>query len=325
MAPVAQLPLFGGSGPDPAGPSPIVTAAQRELAKKLPGHLHLGTSSFTFSGWCDLLYAGRWSKDALVERGLAAYAQHPLLRTVGIDRTYWAPMTTAQWAEYRAQVPAGFVAITKAWSDLTTAFFPDHPRYGERAGLANARFLDPQLAMEGVVRPYLEGMREHAGPLVLELAPIPDRLLPDPRELFARLGELLASFPRELPVAIELRTPRLFTPRYVELLARHRATHVVSYWSDMPRPAEQARHIEHLDGDLVLRLLQPPGSSYEALQQKYEPFDRLHAIDESLRDEAEAITRRALARGRRVFLVLGNLVEGCAPLTLFALAERLAS
>ena len=95
MTPVAQLSLFGGGGPDPSGPSAIVTATQRDLAARLPDALRIGTSSFTFSGWCNLLYAGRWSKDALVERGLAAYAQHPLLRTVCIDRTYWAPMTTA--------------------------------------------------------------------------------------------------------------------------------------------------------------------------------------------------------------------------------------
>jgi uncharacterized protein YecE (DUF72 family) len=323
----SQLSLFAGSGvPDPSALSPIVTDTQRAVAARLPKSLYFGTSSYTFPGWANVLFSGAASQKRLVEEGLSAYAKHPLLRTVGIDRTYWSPMTTEAWRAYAEQTPADFVATSKAFSELTTAFFPDHPRYGDRAGQANATFLDPELALRDVVRPYLDGMGAKAGPLVLEMAPIPERLLPEEGVWLDRLGALLEELPRELPIAIELRTPRLFTPRYIELLARHRATHVISYWADMPRPGEQARRgAVTLEGDLVFRLLQPPGSSYDVLRQRYEPFDRLQVFDKKLREETVAITRAALERKRRAFVIVGNKVEGCAPLTVFALAEMLST
>ena len=326
MSQRVQLSLFGGGAADPTVPAPLVTPEQRALAARLPTGVYFGTSSFTFPGWAGVLYAGRPSEKVLVEEGLAMYAAHPLLRAVGIDRTYWAPMRVEAWQRYAEQTPPGFVAVSKALSELTTCAFPDHPRYGERAGCVNPSFLDPELAMRDVVRPLLEGMGDKAGPLVLELAPIPERILHDERALHERLARLLAALPRELSVAIELRTPRLFTQRYLELLARHRATHVVSYWSDMPTPALQARAgAEELEGDLVFRLLQPPGSSYDALRLAYAPFDRLHAVDNALRSDVTAITKRALARGRRVFVLVGNKAEGCAPRTVFALAEQLVA
>jgi len=93
----------------------------------------------------------------------------------------------------------------------------------------------------------------------------------------------------------------------------------------MPTPGEQAaRGADDTGGDLVFRLLQPPGSSYEQLREAYSPFDRLHAPRPELRREVVAIARRALDRGRRVYISVGNKAEGSAPLTVFALAAAFA-
>ncbi|MFN7644632.1 MAG: DUF72 domain-containing protein [Burkholderiales bacterium] len=40
--------------------------------------------------------------------GLPAYASHPLLPTVGIDRGFYAPIEVGKYARDAAQVPAGF-------------------------------------------------------------------------------------------------------------------------------------------------------------------------------------------------------------------------
>ena len=329
MAERPQLSLFqtGGAVPNPTGPQAVVTSAQRELAARLPSNVYLGTSSWTFTGWSGVLYAGRPSKNALVERGLEAYARHPLLRTVGVDRSYWAPMSRDDWRRYAMQLPADFVTTTKAWSELTTAVFADHPKMGDRAGKANAQFLDPDLAMNDVVRPYLEGMGERCGPLILELAPIPERFLDEDAQLrlHQKMARLFASLPRELSVAIELRNVKLLTPRYLDLLATHRVGHVISFWSGMPTPAQQAAlGADRLPGDLTFRLLQPPGSSYDALAAAFEPFDEVKAPQPRLIDDVAEITRRALAQQRRVFVIVGNKAEGCAPQTVFSLAARIA-
>lgn len=320
----AQLSLFMGSGGDPGGPAAVVTDAQRALAARLPAGLRLGTSSYTYPGWAGLVYAGRPSQARLVEEGLAAYAKHPLLRTVGIDRGYYAPIAREAWQAYANVLPAGSRVVAKAWSEVTTAVFPRHPRYGERAGGLNPRFLDPGLALDEVVRPYAEGAGAHAGPLVLELPPVPDGAIPE-RALLARLARLFDAIPAGLPIAVELRTPRLLTPAYLGLLRERGVSHVLNFWSGMPTPGEQARlGADEPGARLVFRLLQPPGSSYEALRAAYEPFDCLHAPQPRLREEVAALARRALDRGREVYVCVGNKAEGSAPHTVFALAAMLA-
>ena len=44
-----------------------------------------------------------------------------------------------------------------------------------------------------------------------------------------------------------------------------------------------------------------------------------------MRGEVVALTARALARGRRVYVLVNNKAEGSSPLTVEALAERLAA
>jgi uncharacterized protein YecE (DUF72 family) len=321
----AQLSLFGGGGPDPAGPEAVVTPAQRELAARLPSSLYLGTSSWTFPGWTGIVFAGRPGKDKLVERGLEAYAKHPLLRTVGVDRSYYAPMTVDDWRGYARQLPGPFRTISKAWSEVTTAVFPDHPRLGERAGRINPRFLDPELALEVIARPYLDGMGAHAGPLVFELPPIPERMLPPEADFLRLLDALLGHMPRELPLAVELRTRQLLTPRYLDLLRRHRASHVLNFWTAMPTPGQQAAlGADDTDGAVVLRLMLPPGRSYEQLKAAYDPFDRLVEPQPRMRAEVVEIVARAVQRGRSAFVIANNKAEGSAPLTLFAIAQLLS-
>ena len=54
--------------------------------------MHLGTSSWTFPGWKGLVWDGHYSDTQLSKHGLAAYAQHPLFRTVTLDRTFYRPL-----------------------------------------------------------------------------------------------------------------------------------------------------------------------------------------------------------------------------------------
>ena len=58
---------------------------------------------------------------------------------------------------------------------------------------------------------------------------------------------------------------------------------------------------------------------------RFKPFDRLVEPDEKMRGQVVALTRRALARGRRVYILVNNKAEGSSPLTVLALARRLAT
>src|SRR5688572_19854352 len=100
-----QLPLF--SAPEPARPrkSDDATVGPAsiphdlvELARQLPRELYLGTSSWFFPGWQGLVWDRAASEATLARHGLRAYAKHPLLRTVCIDRSFYAPLERAQYA-----------------------------------------------------------------------------------------------------------------------------------------------------------------------------------------------------------------------------------
>ena len=62
------------------------------LGQALPAKLHLGTSSWSFPGWNGLVYDGEFRATKLARDGLEAYAKHPQMRTVSIDRTFYAPI-----------------------------------------------------------------------------------------------------------------------------------------------------------------------------------------------------------------------------------------
>ena len=113
-----QLELF-------AAPAPRVSeldfSAERALAERLPPHVSFGTSSWTFPGWAGIVYPRGTSERELVDRGLELYAKHPLFRTVGIDRSYYAPLDRATLARYASELPPGFRAVMKVWSAVTSA------------------------------------------------------------------------------------------------------------------------------------------------------------------------------------------------------------
>ena len=194
-----QLSLFGDEEKD----SPIDRGTLREpvrpcavaddvraLAKAVPSWLRLGTSSWTFPGWGpDLVYEREGlSMKHLADRGLEAYAQHPLLRTVGIDRTFYAPMRQDEWAAYRGQVPDDFVPIAKVWSGVTSAVTQE--------GARNEHFLSADRFLDTMWEPAIAGGFDERLPFVFEIPPMRREHEPPVAYLLERLERLLDAGPR---------------------------------------------------------------------------------------------------------------------------------
>lgn len=74
---------------------------------------------------------------------------------------------------------------------------------------------------------------------------------------------------------------------------------------------------------VVARLMVPPDQKYEQLKKAWAPFDRMRAPNEAMRAEVVDLIRRGGDLGCELFVVANNKAEGCAPLTVRALAERL--
>jgi len=154
---------------------------------------------------------------------------------------------------------------------------------------------------------------------------MPDRWRPKAPEFLERLGRFLAGLPRGLQYAVELRNRELFTHRYLELLERHRVAHVLNFWERMPDLGEQLAVDGVLSADFVVaRLLIPPGDRYAARKQKLAPFDKIVKVEHKMREDVAELVERCLAVSKVLFVIVNNKAEGSSPLTIRALAERIA-
>ena len=125
--------------------------------------------------------------------------------------------------------------------------------------------------------------------------------------------------------AVELRERSLLTPSYHRVLERHAAVHAANYWSAMPMPGEQAVLVPQASAPFVMvRLLMRPGTRYEQQREDMRPFNRIVQPDERMREEVVGILRRAAREKRRTYLLVNNKAEGSSPLTIEAIARRLA-
>lgn len=319
---MAQLGLFG----DEPGPGGIAPAAPdddvRSLAARLPASVALGTSSWSFPGWRGLVWRDAHSEAALARHGLTAYARHPLLRTVGVDRTHYAPVAADALRAYADQVPPGFRFLVKAHEACTLAVWPTHPRYGAQRGERNPRYLDPAYARDAVVAPFVEGLGAAAGPLVFQFAPQPAERLGGPRRFAEQLYRFLRDLPRGPRYAVELRTPELLGKDYAACLRAAGAVHCVNVTPGMPPPQLQARVAGVAEqAALVARWLLAPGWDYEAARAAFAPFDRLVAPDPDARGALALLIGDAVARGVPAWVIVNNKAEGSSPRSCVELAR----
>jgi uncharacterized protein YecE (DUF72 family) len=292
---------------------------EARLAARVPRHVRLGTSSWTFPGWSGICYPPHTTERELKDRGLELYAKYPLFGTVGIDRSHYAPLAEAELARYAAQLPPGFPAVMKAWSALTTEV---DPRTGEHL----STYLDPETFEREVAGPVRRAFRDRLGAIVLEFPPRRGRAIPTPEAFADRLDAFLAAVAGDLPLSIELRNRELLSTPYLQVLAHHRVGHVLNWWEAMPDLGQQLRLPGVMPADVVVtRILLPPGTRYEAQRERMAPFDRL--VDESpaMRADVLALARATAALGKTLLVIVNNKAEGSSPLTVRALAESLAT
>ena len=280
--------------------------------------MHLGSSSWTFPGWSGIVYPPRTSERALADHGLRLYARYPLFRAVGVDRTYYAPLPERDAARYAAELPAGFPCVFKAWSGVTTA---RDARTGERI----STFLDPVAFEATVLRPLRGPMRGHVGAVVLEFPPMRGAGLMAPAEFAARLDAFLGAVGGELPLSVELRNRELLTPAYLEVLARRGVAHTLNLWEQMPDIGQQLALPGVLAAPFVVcRLLLRPGTRHGDRKQAMAPFDRNVDPNPEMREDVATLAALCEKLGKVLFVLVNNKAEGSSPLTVLALAERIA-
>lgn len=319
-----QLPLFETDPTDDSDPSVAaverVHAEARDIAAHLPDNIRFGTSSWSFPGWKGIVYSGTTTATGIARDGLRQYARHPLLRTVGIDRSYYAPVPIDDLRRYSDQLPDGFRACAKAPASVTsTTLGPPG------SDTPNPDFMSVPRLIEEQLLPFSIAFNAHTGPFILEFPPFGRHSRIEPRQFLERLDRFLEQLPRDFEYAAELRDQRLLTPDYFAIIKRHGIGHTYNYWSAMPGLPSQARVVRPEDLPFaVIRLLLRPGTRYEDQRERFQPFNALVAPDMPMRQDVVDLSDRVLTSGRKLWVLVNNKAEGSSPLSIMELAKRVA-
>ena len=310
----------------PCPPDPALQA----LATALPRHVYVGTSSWTYPGWAGLVWDQAYAEPLLSKHGLAAYSQHPLMRTVSLDRTFYRPLSASQYAAYAAQVPDDFRFVVKAPSIVTDAMVRAE---AGRALQPNPQFLTPARAVQEFVQPALEGLQHKIGALVFQLSPLTPLLLGQLPQVLERLRLMLSALPALHPVApdgvvaVEVRDPEFIGPDLVDVLRASGAVYCLGLHAKMPSIQDQLPMLRKLwPAPMVCRWNLNPihgAFGYEDARVLYSPYDT--TVDEDF-DTRQALARVALATARvglPAYITISNKAEGCAPLSVAALVREL--
>lgn len=298
-------------------------AEARAIAERLPKNVRFGTSSWSFPDWAGIVYSRVAKESELAREGLREYARHPLLTTVGIDRSYYAPIPERDLIRYAEQLPDGFPCCAKAPEAVTSAARPT--RAGGRPGEANPDFLNARLFADETLAPFRSVFREHTGPFLLQFPPAPRSWKLAPPLFAERLERFLSELPPDFRYAVELRDPELLTADYRTALSAHGVAHVYNYVTAMPMPARQTEFVPlEAASFAVIRLLLPPGTTYGE-RRMLKPFSRLADPDDEMRRQVVSMARTAAEAGIPVSVLVNNKAEGCSPLTIRALAELLGN
>jgi uncharacterized protein YecE (DUF72 family) len=307
--------------PHPSWPAPEEV---HHLADQLSPLIRFGTSSWTYPGWTGLIYGKEYPSAGATARMLKEYAQWPLFRTVGIDSFFYRPASQRTLQDYAAALPDGFRCVSKVWERITAHTFAN-PRERAHYGEGNPDWLNAELFLNEVVGPMVDVFSDHMGPLVLEFQAIAKKEKLSGADFAAHLDRFFSQLPTTVPYAVEIRNEEYLCPEYFAVLRTHGVGHVFNAWTRMPRIGEQFLLHDAITAPfIVARALLRTGRTYSAAVDAFAPYDHVQDENPELRADLTALAKAALELRVPAYLIVNNRAEGCAPLTIAAVARQLA-
>jgi len=310
-----------------------MTAFERERMKRsavalAASGIFIGTSSWKYPGWLGMLYdesryvwRGKFAHSRFEKNCLNEYAE--VFKTVCVDAAYYTFPSLPYLQGLAAQVPADFQFGFKVTDEITLKKFPNLPRFGERAGRPNDKYLNAQLFERDFLQPC-ESIRSHVGVLIFEFSRFYTTDYEHGRDFVADLDAFLSKLPRGWSYAIELRNKHWLKQEYFDCLTRHNVTHVYNSWTEMPPVSEQI----NLPGSqtnpelIAARFLLKPGRSYEQAVKSFEPYDKTKEVNDEVRQAgARLIVEGKTKANRKTFIFVNNRLEGNALHTIHAMLE----
>jgi uncharacterized protein YecE (DUF72 family) len=287
----------------------------KELASK---GVYIGTSSWKYGGWLGQLYTpsryehrGKVARSRFERECLTEYAE--VFNTVCVDAAYYSFPRPEYLQGLADQVPDDFQFGFKVTDEITAKRFPNLERFGARAGQLNSNFLNADLFTTAFLQPC-ESIREQVGVLMFEFSCFHPRDYQHGCDFVADLETFLGQLPKGWPYAVELRNRHWLRDEYFACLTRQGVTHVFNSWEAMPAVSEQMT----LPGSrtnpelIAARFLLKPGRHYEEAVKTFQPYDRVHEVNEDARKAAAGliVEGERYEPRRKTFIYVNNRLEG---------------
>ena len=170
-----------------------------------------------------------------------------------------------------------------------------------------------------------EAFRSKIGPLIFEFSTFHKHEFEHGRDFVAALDQFFEALPQGWEYGVEIRNKTWLAPEYFAMLRSHGVAHVFNNWNRMPSVGEQLAMEGSETADFnVSRFLLKPGRTYEASVKQFSPYKEMQDRVDEARTAAEKILEASFVKKKRGYLYVNNRLEGCAPMTIAAVLERLA-
>ncbi|HWY76909.1 MAG TPA: DUF72 domain-containing protein [Verrucomicrobiae bacterium] len=303
-----------------------VKAKAAELAAR---GVYIGTSSWKYAGWLGQLYSpqryeyrGKVAKTRFERDCLTEYSE--VFKTVCVDAAYYDFPRTENLRRLADQTPDDFKFGFKVTDALTIKKFPNLPRFGSKAGLANPDFLNADLFATAFLKPC-ETIRQKIGVLMFEFSRFWSTDYEHGRDFIANLDAFLGAIPSGWPYAIEMRNAKWLREEYLHCLARHGVSHVFNSWSAMPSITEQLAlpGTRTNPGLVAARFLLKPGRTFEQAVKMFQPYDKTREFNDDEREAGRVLIVEGVRYEprRKTYIYVNNRLEGNALETIAAMLE----
>jgi uncharacterized protein YecE (DUF72 family) len=306
---------------------------KQSVARLAAKGVFIGTSSWKYPGWLDLLYTptryeyrGKVAKTRFDRDCLREYAE--VFKTVCVDAAYYDFPRHEYLHKLAEAVPDDFQFGFKITDAITIKHFPNMDRFGAKAGQPNRDFLNAELFTTAFLQPC-EEIRSKVGVLMFEFSRFWPTDYAHGREFVAELDAFLDKLPKGWPYAIELRNSAWLREEYFGCLAKHGVTHVFNSWDAMPSVSEQmALPCSRTNPELLAaRFLLKPGRKYADAVKAFQPYNKTQEINEDARKAGAGmiLDGERYEPGRKTYIYVNNRLEGNALETIGAMLEYAAT
>ncbi len=282
--------------------------------------LRIGTCSWKYPSWQGHVYSQAKGINYLKE-----YAQQ--YNTVEVDQWFWSLFKpgvkmpdAADVREYRDSVPDDFRFSVKVSNSITLTHY--YQRDKSKPLEPNPHYLS--VVLFNSFLSSLSPLHDILGPLIFQFEYLNRQKMPSQKQFLSQFADFIAKIPAGYPCGLETRNQNHLNAKYFDFLLEHRICPVFlqGYW--MPSVVDlydkwRDRIIQH--STVVIRLHGPHRTDIEEKTGKQ--WNRIVEPRDAELDGIARVASDLRDNGVEVYLNVNNHYEGCAPLTIQRIRERI--